>query len=60
MTEEISQNELLAQRREKLETLRSKGNAYPNDFRRDSLSSQLHESYGDQKKEDLEEKKIKV
>ena len=27
MTEEISQNELLAQRREKLETLRSKGNA---------------------------------
>ena len=60
MTEEISQNELLAQRREKLETLRSKGNAYPNDFRRDSLSSQLHESYGDQKKEDLEEKNIKV
>ena len=60
MTEEISQNELLAQRREKLEALRSKGNAYPNDFRRDSLSSQLHESYGDQKKEDLEEKNIKV
>ena len=60
MTEEISQNELLAQRREKLETLRSKGNAYPNDFRRDSLSSQLHESYGDQKTEDLEEKNIKV
>ncbi len=60
MTEEISQNELLAQRREKLDTLRSKGNAYPNDFRRDSLSSQLHESYGDQKKEDLEEKNIKV
>ena len=60
MTEEISQNELLAQRREKLEKLRSKGNAYPNDFRRDSLSFQLHESYGDQKKEDLEEKDIKV
>jgi len=60
MTEEISQNELLAQRREKLEKLKSKGNAYPNDFRRDSLSFQLHESYGDQKKEDLEEKDIKV
>ena len=60
MTEEISQNELLAQRREKLEKLRSKGNAYPNDFRRDSLSFQLHESYGDQKKEDLEEKDITV
>ena len=41
MTEEISQNELLAQRREKLEALRSKGNAYPNNFRRDSLRTSM-------------------
>jgi len=60
MTEEISQNELLALRREKLDKLRSKGNAYPNDFRRDSISDELHVSYGSLDKEDLESKKIKV
>ncbi|GIT61565.1 MAG: hypothetical protein Ct9H300mP20_13920 [Gammaproteobacteria bacterium] len=37
MPEEISQNELLALRRAKLDDLRSKGNAFPNDFRRDAL-----------------------
>ena len=39
MTEEISQNELLALRRAKLDDLRSKGNAFPNNFKRNALAA---------------------
>ena len=51
MTEEISQNELLALRRAKLDDLRSKGNAFPNDFKRDALAEDLHTSYESLEKE---------
>ncbi len=37
-------NELKA-RHDKLEALRAQGNAFPNDFRRDHISSQIHELY---------------
>ena len=60
MTEEISQNELLALRRAKLEDLRSKGNAFPNDFRRDALAEDLHASYDSFEKDKLESKNIEV
>ena len=39
-------NELKA-RREKLALLREAGNAFPNDFRRDSISDDLHAQYGE-------------
>jgi lysyl-tRNA synthetase class 2 len=39
--ETIDTNELIAQRRSKLAVLRNKGNAYPNDFRRDALAADL-------------------
>tara|TARA_Y100000590_G_scaffold80236_1_gene89072 strand:- start:45 stop:1538 length:1494 start_codon:yes stop_codon:yes gene_type:complete len=60
MTEEISQNELLALRRAKLEDLRSKGNAFPNDFRRDALAEDLHASYDSFEQDKLESKNIDV
>ncbi len=57
-TEELSQeeeNKLIAQRREKLSGLRENGNAFPNDFRRDSMSADLHAHYSEKSKEELEE-----
>jgi lysyl-tRNA synthetase, class II len=47
MTDQIiDDNKLIAQRREKLAQLRERGNAFPNDFRRDALAAQLHHEYG--------------
>ena len=60
MTEEISQNELLALRRAKLDDLRSKGNAFPNDFRRDALAEELHAAYDSLEKDKLQSKKVEV
>ena len=60
MTEEISQNELLALRRAKLEDLKSKGNAFPNDFRRDALAEDLHTTYDSVEKDKLESKNIEI
>ena len=60
MTEEISQNELLALRRAKLDDLRSKGNAFPNDFRRDALTEDLHAAYDSVDKDKLESKEVHV
>ena len=47
MSEKITENDLILQRRAKLAELRLEGNAYPNDFRRDSLSKALHSQYGE-------------
>ncbi|WJV54582.1 lysine--tRNA ligase [Prodigiosinella aquatilis] len=52
-------NELKA-RREKLAALREKGIAFPNDFRRDSISEQLHASYDDKENEELEALNLEV
>lgn len=37
--------QILEQRRSKLAALRAEGNAYPNDFRRDTLAQELHHAY---------------
>ena len=42
MTEKLTENELLEQRRLKLDALRERGVAYTNSFRRDSLSLDLN------------------
>ena len=60
MTEKLSENELLQQRRAKLKGLREKGIAYPNSFRRDSLSKDLLIQCEGISKEELEEKSIEV
>ncbi|MCC7136127.1 MAG: lysine--tRNA ligase [Nitrosomonas sp.] len=55
-----SENHLIQERRAKLAALRAQGNAYPNDYRRDSLASALHEKYGHTSKEALEETPVKI
>lgn len=50
------ENKLIAERRGKLDEVRLKRNAFPNDFRRTALAGDLQAKYGDQDKEALEEK----
>ena len=54
------ENELISQRRADLEALRKKGNAFPNDFRRDALAAALHSKYGDLDEEALEAENVRV
>jgi len=54
------ENKLIVQRREKLDALRKDGQAYPNDFRRDSLADELHQTHGESDKETLESVEIRV
>ena len=49
-----SENQVIAERRAKLATLRGRGQAYPNDFSRDALAAALHERYGSQPDAELE------
>ncbi|HHH2236668.1 TPA: lysine--tRNA ligase [Yersinia enterocolitica] len=53
-------NSELQARREKLAALREKGIAFPNDFRREHLSDQLHAEYGEKTNEELEALDIEV
>src|SRR6185436_532664 len=48
------ENKLVEERRSKLNALREKGIAYPNDFRRKDLAGTLQEKYGARTKEELE------
>ncbi len=50
------ENKLIAERRGKLDALRLKRNAFPNDFRRTALAGDLQSEYGEQDKESLEQK----
>ncbi|WP_354625419.1 lysine--tRNA ligase [Psychromonas sp. MME2] len=53
-------NEILAQRLAKLNAMREKGQAFPNDFRRANISDQLHQLYEAKSKEELEELAVEV
>ena len=61
-TNELQQeeNKLIAQRKEKLAAARQQGNAFPNDFRRDSYCADLQKQYVDKTKEELAEAAIPV
>ena len=48
------ENKLIAERRSKLDAIREKGNAFPNDFRRGDKSVDLQASHGEKTKEELE------
>ncbi len=50
----VDENHIIATRREKLKNLREAGNAFPNDFRRDTLAEHLHGTYGEHEPEALE------
>jgi lysyl-tRNA synthetase class 2 len=54
------ENKLIALRKEKLAAVREKGNAFPNDFRRDSLCADLLKQYEGKTKEELEAAAIPV
>ena len=51
--QELDFNGEMRVRREKLASLRTKGNAFPNQFRRDSLAQDLHNKYDDENGEML-------
>lgn len=57
---ETSENELIAQRRTKLATLREQGNAFLNQFHRDSLAAYLLAKYGDKTQAELAELQLEV
>ena len=54
------ENTLIALRKEKLAAEREKGQAFPNDFRRDSYCNDLQKQYVDKTKEELEAAAIPV
>jgi lysyl-tRNA synthetase, class II len=59
-TEGVDENKLISQRREKLSELRKKGNAFPNQFRRDSLAGELQQKYAQLPKDEVDNLHIKV
>jgi lysyl-tRNA synthetase class 2 len=54
------ENALIAERRRKLGELRENGNAYPNDFRRNALAEELHQSYGGHDGDHLRDEGVQV
>jgi lysyl-tRNA synthetase class 2 len=56
----LDTNELIAQRRSKLSSIRQKGIAYPNDFQRDAFASKLHALYKNKTEPELEAEPIYV
>ncbi len=58
--EAIDFNDELRNRREKLAALRQQGVAFPNDFRRDHTSDQLHEEFDAKDNQELESLNIEV
>lgn len=58
--DEVDENQIITARRGKLSELQAQGYGYPNDFRRDALSTELHEKYVDLDKPALEQLGAKV
>lgn len=52
-TPQIDENRLISERRQKLTKLRESGNPYPNDFKPQHNSLQLHQKYDQYSKEEL-------
>jgi len=50
---EQDENRLIAERRVKLDALREAGQAFPNDFRKDTTAADLHRRFGDSDGEEL-------
>ena len=54
------ENQIIAERRAKLRTLRERGPAYPNDFQRDALAAALHETHDSKTGETLDAAPVAV
>ena len=55
-----AENQIIAERREKLAALRAAGNPFPNDFDRRHFAADLHTTYGEKTKEELEAAPVTV
>ena len=62
MTNDTQQdeNKLIAERRRKLDSIRDRGNAFPNDFRRNATADELQQTFEDHDNETLQQEKIHV
>ena len=49
----VDENKLIAERRSKLAAIREKGQAFPNEFRREDFANKLQEEFAEQTKEEL-------
>jgi len=56
----LDENKLIAQRRSKLEELRIKGNPFPNDFRRNVMTGEIHAKYDQLDNDALEANPVRV
>ena len=56
----VDENSIISERRSKLEDLRKLGVAFPNQFKPENLSSELHKNFDSDDKETLEKKGIEV
>ncbi len=56
----VDENQLIAERREKLKAMRAKGIAFPNDFKPSHHAADLHQRYGQVENVELEPQAIKV
>jgi lysyl-tRNA synthetase class 2 len=54
------ENKLIAERRGKLDALRQQGNPFPNDFRRNAIAGELHQTFDEHDKDALEGEKVEV
>lgn len=59
-TPQLSENQIMMLRREKLSALREQGIAFPNDFRREHFAQDLQERYGEWSKDTLDPQNIRV
>jgi lysyl-tRNA synthetase class 2 len=57
---DADENQIIAERRAKLRALRERGQAYPNDFRRDTLAAELHQAHDGKANESLEAAPVAV
>ncbi|MBI4692874.1 MAG: lysine--tRNA ligase [Gammaproteobacteria bacterium] len=55
-----TESQLIEQRRAKLAELRARGQAYPNDFRRDTLASDIRTRFANATEEELEANPVRV
>lgn len=54
------ENKLIAERRAKLDALREQGNAFPNDFRRNAIAEELHQTFHAHDNEALAQEQVTV
>ena len=60
MADNNDENRLIAERRQKLAEIRSRGEAFPNDFRRTAVAGELHAAYAGRAAESLTADEVEV